>query len=107
MVRCTSYCYSLHRRKRFGQLNLVFRPRHKVVFAHVGFSRRLDRRKGWLPTKLLDCWGYKVSKKQGQDPRNVRDLADQAWQVCVWESETADVDSLGQRLVRSLDGGVL
>ncbi|MCY3840739.1 MAG: hypothetical protein OXH09_19175 [Gammaproteobacteria bacterium] len=105
MVRRTSYCYSLHRRKRCGQLNLVFRPRHKVVFAHVGLSRRLDRRRGWLPTKLLDYWGYKVSKKQGQHPRNVRDLADQTWQVCVWESETADLDSLGQRRVRSLDGG--
>ncbi|MDE0040304.1 MAG: hypothetical protein OXU77_22485 [Gammaproteobacteria bacterium] len=107
MVRRTSYGYSLHRRKRCGQLNLVFRPRHKVVLARVGFSRCLDSRKGWLPSKLLDYWGYKVSKKRGQDPRNVRDIADQARQVCVWEGDTADVDSLGQRLVRSLDGGAL
>ena len=101
-----SYRYSLHRRKRSSRPNLVFRPRHKV-FAQGDFSHGLDSRNRRLPARWLGYWSYKVSKKQGQNPRNVCELADDGGKVCVSGSDTADLDSLGQRLPRFLEGCAL
>ena len=83
----------------------MFRARHKVVFAHGGFSRGLHSRKGRLPTSWLGYWSYKVSKKNGQNPRNVHELADHGGKGYVWERDRAGLDSLGQLLARSRDGG--
>lgn len=92
--------YSLRRPKRPGRPNLVFRPRHKVVFAHDDLLHGLDSRNRRLPVRRLGYWCYKVNKEQGQDPRN----AHHGGKVSVWECDAADLDSLGQRLARSLEG---
>ena len=98
--------YSLHRRNLPGRPDLVFGPRHKVVFVHGCFWHGHDCRKGRLPSSRVAYWSEKVSKNKARDAGNVRDLADRGWKVCVvWECETADLDSLRQRLVRFLDGG--
>lgn len=106
MLHSMGYRYSLHRRNLPGRPDLVFGPRHKVVFVHGCFWHGHDCRKGRLPTSRVDYWSEKVSKNKARDARNVRDLAACGWEVCiVWECETADLDSLRQRLVRFLDGG--
>jgi len=106
MLHSMGYRYSLHRRNLPGRPDLVFGPRHKVVFVHGCFWHGHDCRKGRLPTSRVDYWSEKVSKNKARDARNVRDLAAYGWEVCiVWECETADLDSLRQRLVRFLDGG--
>jgi len=100
------YRYSLCRRDLPGRPDLVFGPRRKVVFVHGCFWHGHDCRKGRLPTSHVAYWSNKVSNNKARDARNVRDLTDRGWGVCiVWECETADLDSLRQRLVRFLDGG--
>ena len=103
MLHRMGYRYSLHRRNLPGRPDLVFGPRHKIVFVHGCFWHDHDCRKGRLPTSRV---AYKVSKNKARDVRNVRDLADRGWKMCVvWECETVDLDFLRQRLVRFLDGG--
>ena len=106
MLHSMGYRYSLCRRDLPGRPDLVFGPRRKVVFVHGCFWHGHDCRKGRLPTSRVAYWSNKVSTNKARDARNVRDLTDRGWGVCiVWECEIADLDSLKQRLVHFLDGG--
>lgn len=105
MLRSMNYRYSRHRGRRSGRPDLMLRARHGVVFAHGGSPHSFDGRKRRLPTKRLGNWSYQVSKKQGQDSQRVHEQADGGGKASVWESDTGDLDALGQCLDRSLDGG--
>lgn len=98
--------YNLNRRNLPARSGLVFGLRHKVVFSHGcglhGHKCRIDR----ISVSRLGFWSCQVNKNNARDPGNIRDLANQCRKVCVVsESETVDLDSLGQRLVQTLDGG--
>lgn len=97
----------LHRHDTRRRRELVFGPRHKVVFAHgCCWHGQHGCRKRRLPTSRVVSWNDKISKNQARDVRTVRDVEDPDWNVCiVWECTTAVLDPVKQSLVRFLDGG--
>ncbi len=99
------YRYALHRCDLPGRPDLVFAPRPKVVFVHGCFWHGHGCRKGRLPTTRVEYWSEKIDKNRARDARNVNALQAMGWASCiVWHCETADTDTLKQRLVRFLDG---
>ena len=99
------YRYALHRRDLPGRPDLVFRPRHKVIFVHGCFWHGHHCRKGRLPLSRIDYWSEKIDKNRARDARNVADLEAKGWRVCVvWECQTASPNALRTRLVHFLDG---
>ena len=97
--------YGLHRRDLGGRPELVFGPRHNVVFVHGCFWRGHDYPKGRLRTRRVGCWSASVSKNRARDARNVCGLVDPHPDVYVVpEFETACAESLGQRVVQFLAG---
>ena len=98
------YRYGLHRSDLPGRPDLVFAPRHKVVFVHGCFWHGHDCRKGRLPSSRVHYWSQKIDDNRARDARNVGHLQADGWEICiVWECETSDLHSLGRRLVRFLD----
>lgn len=99
------YRYGLHRRDLPGCPDLVFRSRRRVVFVHGCFWHGHDCRKGRPPTSRVEYWSEKIGTNRARDARNVNDLEERGWEVCiVWECEVKDAASLRRRLVLFLDG---
>ena len=99
LVHGLGYRYGLHRRDLPGRPDLVFRSRRKVIYVHGCFWHGHDCRKGRLPSSNVDYWTEKLSRNRERDAKNVGDLEDLGWKVCVvWECETKDLERLGRRL---------
>ena len=97
---------SLDRSSLPGRSDLVFGPRHKVVFVYGCSWLGHNCRKGRLPTSRVDYWSKEVIKNKAIDARDLRHLPDGGSQACIaWECEPADLDPLRRRLARFVDGG--
>ena len=95
--------YGLHSRELPGKPDLVFRSRRKVIFVNGCFWHGHNCRKGRLPTSNVDYWTEKIARNRERDAQNVNDLENLGWRVfVVWECETRELESLGQRLVTFL-----
>jgi DNA mismatch endonuclease (patch repair protein) len=99
------YRYRLHARELPGCPDLVFRPRHKVIFVHGCFWHRhpncvLAR----MPKSRLEFWGPKLEGNHERDDRNKKALAREGWKVLtIWECELRDAERLKKIIRRFLD----
>lgn len=102
LVHSLGYRYRLHRRDLTGSPDLVFGPRRKVIFVHGCFwhrhpdpSCKLAR----LPKSRQEFWLPKLEGNRARDERINAALTAMGWTVLeIWECETADTESLAERI---------
>lgn len=103
LVHALGYRYRLHRRDLPGRPDLVFGPRHKVIFVHGCFWHRHDCHLGRMPKSRVDFWQAKLEANRLRDMHNQTALAELGWQILVvWECELAQQEQLKNKLVRFL-----
>jgi len=107
LVHRMGYRYRLHRADLPGRPDLVFPKRKTVVFVHGCFWHRHSRcPKATTPASNRDYWLPKFRQNKARDKRKQRELERLGWRVIVvWECETRDLDSLGERLRVELEEG--
>lgn len=102
LVHKMGYRYRLHGPNLPGKPDLVFSPRHKVIFVHGCFwhlhsdPNCPDRRR---PKSNLDYWGPKLARNRKRDAGHIAALEADGWSVLViWECETRDEARLSASL---------
>ena len=102
LIHSMGYRYRLHDRRLPGSPDLVFRPRRKVIFVHGCFwhqhpeERCTDSRR---PKSNLAYWLPKLERTQQRDAENQQRLTASGWQcLTIWDCETADEETLRQRI---------
>lgn len=94
------YRYRLHRRGLPGSPDMVFPGRRKVVFVHGCYwHRHPGCRLAYQPKSNADFWAAKFQRNVQRDRGAEELLRAGGWDVLtVWECQTADADSLADRL---------
>lgn len=102
--------YRLHVKALPGKPDLVFSSLRKVIFVHGCFWHQhsdplcLD---GRIPKSRVEYWRPKLSGNVARDDEQQLKLRAAGWDVMtVWECETGDMSSTGQKLVRFLNKNV-
>lgn len=105
LVFALGYRYRLHQRNLPGCPDLVFRPRHKVIFVHGCFWHRHARcALARMPKSRLDFWKPKLEGNKQRDKRNKRTLARAGWKaLTIWECQLRDIERLTLKIRRFLD----
>jgi DNA mismatch endonuclease (patch repair protein) len=105
LVFALGYRYRLHQKNLPGCPDLVFRPRHKVIFVHGCFWHRHARcALARMPKSRLGFWKPKLEGNKQRDKRNNRTLARQGWKVLtIWECQLGDTARISLRIRRFLD----
>ena len=92
LVHGMGYRYRLHATDLPGHPDLVFRPRHKVIFVHGCFWHRHDDpecKLARLPRSRADFWQPKLEGNRARDARVLVELEDKGWKVLtIWECQT-------------------
>lgn len=105
LVFALGYRYRLHAKDLPGRPDLVFRPRHKVIFVHGCFWHLHGRCPiAHIPKTHRDFWVPKLEGNKARDRRNMRDLTKKGWQVLkIWECQLRDTGRLEAVIRRFLD----
>ncbi|MGY3134575.1 DNA mismatch endonuclease (patch repair protein) [Bradyrhizobium sp. USDA 4501] len=106
MVHGMGHRYRLHRKDLPGKPDLVFGPKHKVIFVHGCFWHGHER-EGCLdarrPKSNTDYWNPKLTRNKERDAERIASLEANGWNVLVvWECETKDAKALQSRLRKFL-----
>jgi DNA mismatch endonuclease (patch repair protein) len=104
-VFALGYRYRLHQKSLPGCPDIVFRPRHKVIFVHGCFWHRHARcALARMPKSRLDFWKPKLEGNKRRDARNERALARKGWKVLtIWECQLGETERLDLAIRRFLD----
>lgn len=96
--------YRLHRKDLPGKPDLVFGPRHKVIFVHGCFwHQHRDCIDGRMPKSNLDYWQAKLTRNIARDAEHLASLKRQGWKsLVIWECETTNVQKLKVKISRFL-----
>ena len=99
--------YRLQRRDLPGKPDLVFGPRHTVIFVHGCFWHQHGHcPAGRIPTANHTFWKAKLIRNSQRDLENKRALLRLGWRVLtVWECETKNRPKLQRRLARLFQEG--
>jgi len=105
LVFALGYRYRLHARALPGCPDLVFRPRHKVIFVNGCFwHRHANCDLARIPKSRIDFWTTKLEGNRDRDERNKWALAREGWKVLtIWECQLRDAVRLEARIRRFLD----
>lgn len=105
LIHGLGYRYRLHRRDLPGNPDIVFGPRHKVIFVHGCFWHRHRCRKGRsMPTSNVNFWRKKLEGNKRRDANIRRKLRRVGWSVLViWECETKRDDWLESKIIEFLE----
>src|ERR1700730_2496848 len=102
LIHGMGYRYRLHIPTLPGKPDLVFTPRHKVIFVHGCFwhvhddPRCPDRRE---PRSHQDYWKPKLAGNRQRDAEHVAALKAAGWSVLtVWECDIRDQATLAESL---------
>jgi len=104
LVHRLGYRYRLHKKDLPGKPDLVFGPRHKVIFVHGCFwhvhEGCID---GRSPKSNRGYWGPKLARNIERDKSNISSLKNMGWEVLViWECEASNEKALALQLRRFL-----
>ena len=101
------YRYRLHGRNLPGRPDLVFGPRHAVIFVHGCFWHQHDKEHcldGRLPKSNSEYWHAKLKRNVERDAKVQAELSALGWRILViWECEAKDESVLKERLREFLD----
>jgi len=105
-LHAMGYRYRLHVAKLPGRPDLVFPSRKKVLFVHGCFwHRHQNCALARLPKSRLDFWLPKLEANATRDRAKIEALQSLGWGVLVvWECELRDIEALGARIIRFLEG---
>ncbi len=99
IVHRLGYRFRLHRKDLPGKPDLVFPSQRKVIFVHGCFWHSHGCKISHVPKSNVSYWGPKLERNRLRDNGNIEALKKAGWQtLIVWECETADVDSVQERL---------
>ena len=102
LAHSMGYRYRLHRRDLPGKPDLVFGLHRKLIFVHGCFWHRHPDpacKLARLPKTRKEFWLPKLEGNRARDERNNAALTEMGWDVLeIWECETADVDSLANKM---------
>lgn len=102
LIHSMGYRYRLHDRRLPGSPDLVFRPRRKVIFVHGCFWHQHPEagcRDSRRPQSNLAYWLPKLERTKQRDAENQQRLTESGWQsLTIWDCETADEETLRQRI---------
>lgn len=100
LVHGLGYRYRLHARDLPGTPDLVFRRRKKVIFVHGCFWHgHPGCPRAARPQSNAEFWNEKLTRNLDRDAAQVASLEAAGWRVfVVWECETRDKRSLGERV---------
>jgi DNA mismatch endonuclease (patch repair protein) len=103
-VHGLGYRFRLHRSDLPGTPDLVFPRLGKIIFVHGCFwHRHWKCRRATRPKTRRAFWAQKFKDNIKRDARVLRLLRADGWNVLVvWECETLEFDSLGERLLAFL-----
>lgn len=97
------YRYRLHVKQLPGRPDLVFPSRRRAILVHGCFWHGHACAKGRLPKSRLEYWGPKIEANKRRDADVLRRLEEGGWQtLVVWQCETRDLQTLGERLCKFL-----
>ena len=98
------YRYRLHAKELPSHPDIVFRPRHKVIFVHGCFWHlHKNCPKCRLPKSRSDYWQPKLERNAERDREARRLLKRIGWRsLVVWECEIAQPERLARKLRRFL-----
>jgi DNA mismatch endonuclease (patch repair protein) len=104
LVHSLGYRYRLHRKDLPGKPDLVFGPKHKVIFVHGCFwHQHPGCRDGTVPGSNVSYWGPKLARNVKRDAEHLASLEAAGWRtIVIWECETMDIAVLRRRLRRFL-----
>ncbi len=107
LVHSLGYRYRLHRKDLPGKHDLVFGPRHKVIFVHGCFWHMhpdpncADAR---MPKSNTDYWKSKLERNVERDKQHIDALYETGWKVLtIWECELKNLEKVKQHIVDFLD----
>ena len=102
LAHSMGYRYRLHRRDLPGKPDLVSGLHRKLIFVHGCFWHRHPDpacKLARLPKTRKEFWLPKLEGNRARDERNNAALTEMGWDVLeIWECETADVDSLANKV---------
>lgn len=105
IVHGMGYRYRLHAKELPSHPDIVFRPRHKVIFVHGCFWHlHKNCPKCRLPKSRSDYWQPKLERNAERDREARRLLKRIGWRsLVVWECEIAQPERLARKLRRFLE----
>ena len=102
-LHAQGYRYRLHGRGLPGRPDLVFKKRRCAVFVHGCFWHRHGCKRTTSPKSRQAYWQGKFTQNVERDRRNIRQLAEDGWQVFIaWECEIDTDETLLERLTAFL-----
>lgn len=104
VLHAMGYRYRLHRKELPGRPDIVFLGRKKALFVHGCFWHWHGCPKGQLPKTRLAYWAPKLLRNKERDRENRMELEAIGWKtLIVWQCETRELASLGERLSNFLE----
>jgi len=96
--------FRLHRRDLPGSPDIVLSKHSTVVFVHGCFWHQHPGCKAaYKPASNTEYWMPKLARNKQRDEENQFELKALGWNVIVvWECELNDVDSLAEKLIKSI-----
>lgn len=104
LVHSMGYRYRLHARDIFGNPDLAFRPRMKVIFANGCFWHQHGCGNYRMPKSRQSFWLPKLAKNKIRDELVLKQLRQQGWKALViWECQVKRESLLRKRLKSFLE----
>ncbi len=104
LVHASGYRYRLHGKRLPGRPDLVFGPRHKVIFVHGCFWHGHDCKLGnRRPKTRTEFWNPKIDRNIQRDAETIRVLSEAGWaSLVIWECQVAGHEELRSRIAEFL-----
>jgi DNA mismatch endonuclease, patch repair protein len=108
LVHSMGFRFRLHGKDLPGKPDLVFSPKHKVIFVHGCFWHlHKGCRIAHFPKSNVRYWRPKLHNNQMRDKNNVKMLRTLGWKILVvWECEIRDHDRLAKRIKHFLTSAI-
>ena len=100
LLHSMGYRYRLHRKDLPGKPDIVFGPRHKIIFVHGCFWHGHNCKRGnRTPATNTEYWQAKIAGNVERFEGQLEQLHLTGWRtLTIWECELKDLDDLSQRL---------
>lgn len=103
LLHSMGYRFRIHRKDLPGNPDIVL-PKYKtVIFIHGCFWHGHDCKVSRVPKTRTHYWIDKFEKNRSRDRKNILDLKQTGWKVCViWECQTQDFKKIENRIISLL-----
>lgn len=104
LIHRAGYRYRLHRKGLPGKPDIVFGPRHKVIFVHGCFWHQHSCRDGRIPDSNRPYWQPKLERTVERDKEHRLKLKKMGWKsLIIWECQLKSESTVMRRIKKFLD----